>query len=125
VRAFTERPERFGLYVSTGRPTLGDVAPSFIRVAPTKSSARIPLDFCKSIPLITGPTPLHSRYIRRNSRIVLLVNVERYDEVPRLQGTYFAYWRNVAMPQLELHLRISRGVYAFPTNDAPTPVGVN
>jgi 2-polyprenyl-6-methoxyphenol hydroxylase-like FAD-dependent oxidoreductase len=61
----------------------------------------------------------------RNSQIARMVNAGGYDVVQPLQGTYFAYWRNVKLDRLELHVRPGRGIYAFPTNDELTLVGVN
>ena len=61
----------------------------------------------------------------RNSRVAQLVGADRYDEVPPQQGTYFAYWQGLPLHRLELHIRPGRGVYAFPTNDNFTLVGVN
>jgi 2-polyprenyl-6-methoxyphenol hydroxylase-like FAD-dependent oxidoreductase len=61
----------------------------------------------------------------RNSQIARIMNAGDYDVVQPLQGTYFAYWRNVKLDCLELHVRPGRGVYAFPTNDELTLVGVN
>jgi flavin-dependent dehydrogenase len=61
----------------------------------------------------------------RNSRIAQLVQTSSYDEVPPLQGTYFAYWAGLPLSRLELHIRPGRGVYAFPTNENLTLVGVN
>lgn len=61
----------------------------------------------------------------RNSLIARLVRPDTYDEVPPQQGTYFAYWRDLPLERIELHVRPGRGVYAFPTNDDLTLVGVN
>ena len=61
----------------------------------------------------------------RNSRIARLAQPETYDEVPPRQGTYFAYWRGLPLNRIELYVRPGRGVYAFPTNDDLTLVGVN
>jgi len=61
----------------------------------------------------------------RNSRIAQLVRAATYDEVPPRQGTYFAYWSGLPLHRMELHVRPGRGVYAFPTNNNLTLVGVN
>lgn len=61
----------------------------------------------------------------RNSRIAQLVQADRYDEVTPKQGTYFAYWRGLSLDRLEFHVRPGCGVYALPTNDGLTLVGVN
>jgi 2-polyprenyl-6-methoxyphenol hydroxylase-like FAD-dependent oxidoreductase len=44
---------------------------------------------------------------------------------PRLQGTYFAYWEGVPVERIEIYARPHRLVYAWPTNDDLTLVGVN
>jgi 2-polyprenyl-6-methoxyphenol hydroxylase-like FAD-dependent oxidoreductase len=62
----------------------------------------------------------------RNSQVAQLVQADMYHEVPALEGTYFGYWRDLPLHGLELHLGVpGRGVYAFPTNDDLTLVGVN
>lgn len=61
----------------------------------------------------------------RNSRIARLVGAASYEETPPLQGTYFGYWRGAPLDRMELHVRPGRGVYAFPTNDGTTLIGVN
>lgn len=61
----------------------------------------------------------------RTSEVARLVEVPRYDAIPPQQGTYFAYWRDVPLHRIELHVRPGRGVYAFPTNDDLTLIGVN
>lgn len=61
----------------------------------------------------------------RTSGVARLVGASSYDEIAPRQGTYLTYWRNVPMLGTELHVRPSRGVYAIPTNDNLTPVGVN
>lgn len=61
----------------------------------------------------------------RASRIVQLTQAGIHDEVPPLEGTYFAYWEGVPLDRAEIHIRPGRGVYAFPTNDGLTLVGAN
>jgi 2-polyprenyl-6-methoxyphenol hydroxylase-like FAD-dependent oxidoreductase len=61
----------------------------------------------------------------RTSRIAQLVEAKIHDEVPPLEGTYFAYWQGVPVDRAEIHVRPGRGVYAFPTNDGLTLVGAN
>ena len=61
----------------------------------------------------------------RHSRMAHLVGTSSYNEVPPLQGTYFAYWRDMPVSGLELYVRERRGVYAWGTNDGLALVGVN
>jgi 2-polyprenyl-6-methoxyphenol hydroxylase-like FAD-dependent oxidoreductase len=61
----------------------------------------------------------------RNSLVAKVVGASSYNDVSPLQGTYFAYWRNVAITGGELYVRERRCVYAWPTNDCLTLVGVN
>src|SRR5262245_2641950 len=61
----------------------------------------------------------------RNSCIGKLVEAASYNTRPPLQGTYFAYWRGVPLQCIELYVRPRRAVYAWPTNDGLTLVGVN
>jgi 2-polyprenyl-6-methoxyphenol hydroxylase-like FAD-dependent oxidoreductase len=61
----------------------------------------------------------------RNSRVARVLGIPSYNDVPPLQGTYFGYWTDVPVSGIELYVRERRAVYAWPTNDALTLVGVN
>jgi flavin-dependent dehydrogenase len=61
----------------------------------------------------------------RNSRVANIVGAPSYNDVPPLQGTYFGYWDHLPVSGLELYIRERRCVYAWPSNDGLTLVGVN
>jgi flavin-dependent dehydrogenase len=61
----------------------------------------------------------------RNSVVAKAVRAPSYNDIPPLQGTYFAYWRNLPIAGGELYVRERRCVYAWPTNNWLTLVGVN
>lgn len=61
----------------------------------------------------------------RGSRVSQRVKAANYNAKPRLEGTFFTYWRDVSIDGLEFYVRPHRGIYAWPTNDGLSLVGVN
>jgi flavin-dependent dehydrogenase len=59
------------------------------------------------------------------SRIAEWVRAARYHSQPAVQGSYFSYWSGVPVETGTLYPRDGHTVYAFPTHDALTLVGVN
>lgn len=59
-----------------------------------------------------------------NSTVAAEVHAEEFHARPALQGTAWAYWEDLGLAGLELHLRDWEAVYAFPSNGC-TLVGVN
>lgn len=53
----------------------------------------------------------------RNSRLARAVQAPEYETAPTLTCWYFSYWSGVSGDGLEIHVRASRVVFAFPTND--------
>ena len=60
-----------------------------------------------------------------NSRVARLVHAAERDPKPLLMGTWFSYWRDVPVDGIVFFLRDYRLVYAWPTNDGLTLVGVD
>jgi flavin-dependent dehydrogenase len=60
-----------------------------------------------------------------NSLVAREVRPDVHAAHPRLQGTYFAYWEDVPVERIEIYTRPHRLVYAWPTNDDLTLLGVN
>ena len=59
------------------------------------------------------------------SRIAELVGAPRYHTRDAVQGAYFSYWSGVPIDSGAMYPRDGRMVYAFPTHDELTLVGVN
>ncbi|HYH33018.1 MAG TPA: FAD-dependent oxidoreductase [Pseudonocardia sp.] len=59
------------------------------------------------------------------SRIARLVRAREYATRPPVQGCYFSYWSGAPVATGTLYPRDGRTVYAFPTHDDLTLVGVN
>lgn len=60
-----------------------------------------------------------------SSRVAACVRAPKYNAKPALQGTAWIYWDDVPVDHLELHLRAYEAVYAFPTSNRSTLIGVN
>lgn len=56
----------------------------------------------------------------RNSRVAKAVQAERYNEKPRLQWSYYSYWRDLPVDGMEIVSRPHRGWAAVATNDRLT-----
>lgn len=61
----------------------------------------------------------------RNSIIGKAVRAQKYNSKPPIQGTYFSYFSGVPIEGAELYAREFRMVYAWPTNDNLSLIGVN
>ena len=59
-----------------------------------------------------------------NSTIAKLVDAPSFDELPQLQGTYYAYFSNFPLNDMEFFSRPGRMVYAWATNDGLTLTGI-
>src|SRR4051794_37507637 len=53
----------------------------------------------------------------RNSRIAKAVGAERYHEKPKLQWSYYTYWKDLPVDGFEIVIRPDRGWAAVHTND--------
>ena len=60
----------------------------------------------------------------RTSTIARAVSAPAYNELPALQGMRFSYFRGVPMTGMEFIPGMGRMVFAWPTNDALTVVGI-
>jgi flavin-dependent dehydrogenase len=60
----------------------------------------------------------------RNSKIAKCVNAASYNVRPNYEGAYYAYWRDVPVDGFEIYWRKRRLVFAAPTNDGLTCIGV-
>ncbi len=56
----------------------------------------------------------------RNSRVAKAVGAHRYHEKPKLQWSYYAYWRDLPVDGFEIFIRPDRGWAAVSTNDELT-----
>jgi 2-polyprenyl-6-methoxyphenol hydroxylase-like FAD-dependent oxidoreductase len=56
----------------------------------------------------------------RNSHVARAVQAGPYDEKPRLQWSYYTYWRDLPVDGFEIFIRPDRGWGAVPTNDGLT-----
>ncbi|MBC8088273.1 MAG: NAD(P)/FAD-dependent oxidoreductase [Phycisphaerae bacterium] len=61
----------------------------------------------------------------RTSKVAHAVNAPTYNEMPAAQGTRFSYFSGVAMSKLEFIPGPGRMVFAWPTNDGLTVVGIS
>ena len=59
------------------------------------------------------------------SRVARAVEAAERDQKPLLMGTWFSYWSDVALDGIVFFVRDYRLVYAWPTNDGLTLVGVD
>ena len=53
----------------------------------------------------------------RGSRLARVVGAAEYEVVPTLTCYFFSYWSEVPAAGLEMYVRRSRAIWAFPTND--------
>jgi 2-polyprenyl-6-methoxyphenol hydroxylase-like FAD-dependent oxidoreductase len=60
-----------------------------------------------------------------SSRVAAEVQASEYNSKPALQGTGWIYWSDVPLDAIELHLRESEAIYAFPSSDGSTLIGAN
>jgi 2-polyprenyl-6-methoxyphenol hydroxylase-like FAD-dependent oxidoreductase len=58
----------------------------------------------------------------RNSHVARAVQVAEYETRPRLQYSYYTYFRNLPTDGMEVYIRPERGFAAAPTNDGLTMV---
>jgi flavin-dependent dehydrogenase len=58
----------------------------------------------------------------RNSHIAKSVHPEQYGDKPMLQWSYYSYWSDLPVDQVEIVIRPYRGFGAVPTNDGLTMV---
>jgi 2-polyprenyl-6-methoxyphenol hydroxylase-like FAD-dependent oxidoreductase len=56
----------------------------------------------------------------RSSRVAKAVGAGEYHEKPRLQWSYYSYWRDLPVDGFEIFVRPDRGWAAAPTNDGLT-----
>jgi flavin-dependent dehydrogenase len=56
----------------------------------------------------------------RNSRLAKAVQAEQYNDKPRLQWSYYSYWRDLPVDGFEIVVRPDRGWGTLPTNDGLT-----
>lgn len=59
------------------------------------------------------------------SRVAARAGAKEYNGQPVLQGTAWGYWQDCPLDAMEIHIGEYEGVYAFPTSDGATLVGVN
>jgi flavin-dependent dehydrogenase len=71
-----------------------------------------------------GPVSLRARIVvgadGRNSHVARIVNAAAYNEQPRLQYSYYTYWRDLPLDGFEIFVRAGRGWGAAATNDGLT-----
>jgi flavin-dependent dehydrogenase len=60
----------------------------------------------------------------RNSRVAKDVTLEQYNDKPKLQWSYYTYWRDLPVEGFQVTVRPDRGWGAFQTNDDLTLVVV-
>jgi flavin-dependent dehydrogenase len=58
----------------------------------------------------------------RNSHVAKALDTEEYNEKPRLQWSYYTYYRGLPVDGFEVHIRPGRGWAAVSTNDGLTMV---
>jgi flavin-dependent dehydrogenase len=56
----------------------------------------------------------------RNSQVAKAVSLERYNDKPKLQWSYYTYWRDLPVDGFEIFVRPDRGWAAVSTNDGLT-----
>jgi flavin-dependent dehydrogenase len=75
-----------------------------------------------------GAVTLRSRMVigadGRNSHVARIVDARAYNEQPRLQYSYYTYWRDLPVDGFEIFIRPGRGFAAAATNDGLTMVVV-
>jgi 2-polyprenyl-6-methoxyphenol hydroxylase-like FAD-dependent oxidoreductase len=59
-----------------------------------------------------------------NSSIARFVGAPVYDETSQLQGTYYAYFKDLPLNSMEFYSRPGRMIYAWSTNDGLTLAGI-
>jgi len=59
------------------------------------------------------------------STVARAVGAEHYHEAPAQQATMWGYWDGIALGHLDFTLRRGRAIYAGPTSDGETLIGVN
>jgi flavin-dependent dehydrogenase len=71
-----------------------------------------------------GPVELRTAVVvgadGRNSHVARIVNAAAYNEQPRLQYSFYSYWRDLPVDGFEIFIRPGRGFAAAPTNDGLT-----
>jgi flavin-dependent dehydrogenase len=68
--------------------------------------------------LVVGADGTHSIVARQ-------MTPGEYDCCPALQGTYFAYWSGVPVPEVQVYPRPGRAVYGWNTTDGIALIGAN
>jgi flavin-dependent dehydrogenase len=75
-----------------------------------------------------GPVDLRATVVvgadGRNSHVARIAGATEYHELPRLQYSYYTYWRDLPVDGFEIFVRPDRGFAAAPTNDGLTMVVV-
>jgi flavin-dependent dehydrogenase len=56
----------------------------------------------------------------RNSHVAKAVDIEQYNDKPKLQWSYYTYWRDLPVDGFEIFVRPDRGWAAVATNDGLT-----
>jgi flavin-dependent dehydrogenase len=56
----------------------------------------------------------------RNSQVAKAVDIEQYNDKPKLQWSYYSYWRDLPVDGFEIFVRPDRGWAAVSTNDGLT-----
>lgn len=56
----------------------------------------------------------------RNSHVAKAVDIEQYNDKPKLQWSYYTYWRDLPVDGFEIFVRPDRGWAAVSTNDGLT-----